>query len=169
MSACKLSAGAERAPTGRAAALLAAALMATAVLTAGCATAGSGLSGEPSSYGAPSARGAVDAFLDGARQREYTLMGRHFGTREGPAEARLGLSEVEQRMIVLAGLLRHDTVRIRREDLAQLGPHRVRFVATLTGTRSGRVSVPLIAVTTPAGRWFVERVVVDALNRSAGG
>ena len=136
---------------------------------AGCASAGRGLSGDPSSYGAASARGAVEAFLDAAREREYTVMGRHFGTREGPAEARLGRGEGEQRMIVLAGLLGHDEARLRRADLAGLGEHRTRFVAALTGTRQGRVSVPVVAVATARGRWFVERLDVGALSRAAGG
>lgn len=155
-----------RAP-GAVAAVLAG--LALSPLLVGCASSGRGLSGDPSSYGASSARGAVEAFLEAARHREYTVMGRHFGTREGPAEARLGLGEVEQRMIVLAGLLRHDDASVRREDLAGLGEHRGRFLATLTGTRHGRVSVPVVTVTTPRGRWFVERIDVDALGRPTGG
>lgn len=135
----------------------------------GCASTGRGLSAAPSSYGAPSAREAAAAFLEATRQREYTTMGRHFGTREGPAEARLGLGEVEQRMIVLAGLLAHDEARLRREELAGLGEQRERFVATLSGTRQGRVSVPVVTVVTPRGRWFVERLGVEALSRSTGG
>ena len=109
----------------------------------------------------------MEAFLEAARQREYTTMGRHFGTREGPAEARLGLGEVEQRMIVLAGLLGHGDARLRRRDLARLGEHRARFVAIMTGTRRGRVAVPVVAVVTSRGRWFVERVGVDAFSRAA--
>lgn len=143
-------------------------LVALAVATTGCAS-GRGLSGDPSSYGAASARTAAETFLEAARERDYTVMGRHFGTRQGPAERRLGLGEVEQRMIVLAGLLHHETSSLRREDLAQLGPHRTRFVAILAGTREGRVSVPLVTVTTADGRWFVERIGVEALSRSAAG
>lgn len=136
---------------------------------AGCASGGRGLSGDPASYGAGSARGAAVAFLDAADRRDYTMMGRLFGTREGPAERSLGLGEVEQRMIVLAGLLGHEEASLRREDLAQLGPNRARFVADLTGTRNGRVSVPVVTVTTAGGRWYVERIGVDALSRRAGG
>lgn len=159
--------GSDRPVTPRAVIAVLAGLALSSVL-AGCASSGRALSGDPSSYGAISARGAAEAFLEAARQREYTAMGRHFGTREGPAEARLGLGEIEQRMIVLAGLLRHDGARLRREDLARLGEHRTRFVASLSGTRRGRVSVPLVTVTTPRGRWFVERVGVDALSRATG-
>lgn len=144
-------------------------LAAVGLALVGCASSGRALSGDPASYGATSARGAAVAFLDAARERDYTVMGRHFGTREGPAERRLGLGEVEQRMIVLAGLLRHRDASLRREDLAQLGPHRTRFVATLAGTRSGRVSVPVVTVATEEGRWFVERIGVEPLSGSVGG
>lgn len=145
-------------------------LLLLAALTApgGCASAGAGLSAEPSAYGSASARGAVAAFLRAAGERDYTAMGRLFGTREGPAEQRLGIAEVEQRMIVLAGLLEHEEVDLRREDLAQLGAGHARFVAALTGTRRGRMELPVVAVTTADGRWFVERIDVNAPGRSGG-
>lgn len=137
-------------------------------LSTGCASAGGGLSAEPSAYGSSSARAAVAAFLEAARERDYTAMGRLFGTRDGPAEQRLGVAEVEQRMIVLAGLLEHEEADLRRQDLAQLGPGHARFVAALGGTRQGRVDLPVVAASTPDGRWFVERIDVNALGRSDG-
>lgn len=138
------------------------------LLAAACASAGTGLSAEPSAYGAASARSAAVTFLDAARERDYGAMGRLFGTRDGPAERRLGVAEIEQRMIVLAGLLRHEDATLRREDLAQLGPNRARFVAALTGTLHGRAHVPVVTVSTPERRWFVERIGVEELSRSGG-
>lgn len=132
---------------------------------AACATTGQ-LTGDPADYGSPDPEMAVSRFLDGVQSRDYQAMGRQFGTREGPAEARLGVSEVEQRMIVLAGILRHDSYSLERADLAQLGPDRARFLATLTGTRYGRVELPVIAVSAGDERWFVERIETDALDRS---
>lgn len=132
---------------------------------AGCASSSGGLSGDPADYGSPTAEVAVSRFLDAARQQDYQAMSRQFGTREGPAEARLGVAEVEQRMMVLGGLLRHDGFRMERRDLARIGPRRARFVATLSGTRNGTVQVPVVAVETPEGRWFVERLVMDPLTR----
>lgn len=132
-----------------------------------CASTGHSLSGDPANYGSPTAEMTVRRFLNGVDSRDYMAMGRQFGTREGPAEARMGTTELEQRMVVLAGLLRHDDYSLRREDLAQLGPHRSRFVATLTGTREGEVDLPVITAQTERGQWYVERIEVDALTRAA--
>lgn len=132
-----------------------------------CASAGHSLSGDPANYGSPSAEMAVHRFLNGVDARDYMAMGRQFGTRQGPAESRMGTTELEQRMIVLAGLLRHDDYSLRREDLAQLGPHRSRYVATLSGTREGEVDLPFVTAQTEDGRWYVERIDVNPLTRAA--
>jgi hypothetical protein len=134
---------------------------------ASCASAGHDLSGDPANYGSPTAEMAVRRFLNGIDARDYMAMGRQFGTRQGPAEARMGTTQLEQRMIVLAGLLRHDDYSLRREDLAQLGPHRSRFVATLSGTREGEVALPFVTARTEDGRWYVERIDVNPLTRAA--
>lgn len=141
-------------------------LLATAVAlwTVGCASSTGGLAGEPADYGSPTAEMAVTRFLDAARQEDYKAMSRQFGTRKGPAEEKIGVAQVEQRMMVLGGLLGHENFALERRDLAQVGPHRTRYVATMEGTRNGTVRVPVIAVQTPDGRWFVERVVMDALT-----
>lgn len=143
-------------------------LAAVSLAAAGCASSGGGTGGlvdERSAYGSPTAEMAVQRFLDAAKAEDYQAMGHQFGTRQGPAEARLGISEVEQRMMVLSGLLQHQASSVREAQLAQTGEHRTRFVAELTGTRSGRVAVPVVAVTTSDGRWFVEQVDVKPLTR----
>lgn len=144
-------------------AAVAAALAAT--VAAGCASSGSTLSASPAEYGSPSARMAIERFLAGVDAEDYQQMGQQFGTRNGPAEKKFGITEVEQRMMVLAGLLQHEDYSLEEADLARTGPHRTRFVADLKGTRDGRVQVPIVAVTTPDGRWFVEKIDVDPLTR----
>lgn len=151
-------------------------LRCTAVLTAvvgflalgGCASSTGGLSSDPGAYGSPQAEMAVRRFLEAAAEEDYVAMGQQFGTRNGPAEKRMGITEVEQRMMVLSGMLKHDDYTLREADLAQIGPDRTRFVATLTGTRNGRVAVPVIAVHTGDDRWFVEQIDVEPLTRRTG-
>ncbi len=137
------------------------------LVSASCASTGHSLSGDPASYGSPTPDMAVRRFLNGVSAKDYMAMGRQFGTRQGPAEARMGTTELEQRMIVLAGLMQHDGYSLRRADLAQLGPHRTRYVATLTGTREGRVDLPVVVARSEDGRWYVERIQMDALTRAA--
>lgn len=147
-----------RVPSATAAAVLAA-------LVAGCATSGGGLAGDPGSYGSPDARMAIERFLDGVAEKDYQAMGQQFGTSDGPAEERLGITEVEQRMMVLAGLLEHRDYELQEADLARTGPERTRFVATLIRRRDGRVDVPIVAAVTGDDRWFVERIDTDPLSR----
>ncbi len=45
-----------------------------------------------------------------------------------------------------------------------LGPDRVRYEVRMSGTRKGSVVVPVIAVPDRSGRWYVERLNLDALT-----
>lgn len=116
------------------------------------------------SYGAPTAEQAVRSFLDAAQAEQYPRMGRLFGTRNGPAESRLGVTNVEQRMVVLAGLMAHESYRLEPSRLTEPASHRRRFSAHLRGTRRGDVSVPVFVVRSERGRWYVERVDTDPLT-----
>lgn len=131
---------------------------------ASCGGARTDLSAAPSAYGSPTPRAAVRTFLSAANRKDYQAMGRQFGTAAGPAEAAMGVAELEQRMVVLAEVLRHDQITLERADLAQLGPDRTRYVVQMTGTRNGRVRVPVVTVGTEEGRWYVERLDIDALS-----
>lgn len=143
--------------------LLACALCGLLAAAAGCAG-GKELTHSPASYGAPTPQQAVRTFLEAASREEYPRMGRFFGTQQGPAEKRLGLTEVERRMVVLAGLLQHESYSIEPSPLSEPDPRRSRFMVTLRGTRNGAVTVPVFAVRSASGRWFVERIVTDAVT-----
>ena len=143
--------------------LAAAALLAAALV--GCSAKSAGPSGVP--YGASTSELAVRGFLDGANAEDYTRMLNLFGTEKGPAVKDFGVTNVEQRMIFLSGVLKHQGYELEQANLAQLGPDRIRWVARMTGTRKGSVSVPVITVPDRSGRWFVERLNLDALTASA--
>lgn len=119
-----------------------------------------------STKGAATAELAARGFLDGANSDDYTSMGLLFGTDKGPAVDQFGVTDVEQRMIFLASILKHESYELRQADLAMLGPDRVRWEATMTGTRKGTVVVPVVTVPDRHGRWYVERLNLDALTAS---
>jgi hypothetical protein len=110
---------------------------------------------------------AVRGFLDGANADDYQRMSDLFGTKDGPAVERFGVTDVEQRMIFLSGILKHRSYELSQANLAQLGPDRVRWEARMTGTRKGSVVVPIVTVPDRAGRWYVEVLNLDALTASA--
>lgn len=135
------------------------------VTLAACASGGAGSSGSAADgvYGADGAEAAASAFVEAARMKDYRAMSRLFGTADGPAERRLGQTEVERRMLVLASIMEHRSHRVRSSPLSE-GPDRQRLMVDMTNTRSGDVSVPLIVVRS-GERWFVEQVVTDPLTR----
>lgn len=136
-----------------------------AALVAGCASSGDGLSGEAAEYGSPDARMAIERFLAGVAEDDYQTMGRQFGTPDGPAEERLGINEVEQRMMYLSGVLEHREYDLREADLARTGPRRTRYVVTLVREQEGRVDVPFVTAVSDEERWFVEQIDLDPLTR----
>lgn len=137
------------------------------VLLAGCASGGTGASdgnvAAAGDYGADDAEAAASAFVEAARMKDYRAMSRLFGTAEGPAERRLGQTEVERRMFVLASIMEHSSHRVRSSPLSE-GPDQQRMMVDMTNTRSGDVSVPIIVVRS-GDRWFVEQVVTEPLTR----
>jgi len=136
------------------------------LLTTACASSGGSGSAATieSSFGALSAESAVGQFLDAAKRKDYNLMSRLFGTREGPATETLGRIETEQRMYVLAAFLRHESYTLRRVPVAEAEGQR-RVVADMVGTRNGSVAVPFLA-SVSKGRWFVEQITTEALSGS---
>ncbi len=115
-------------------------------------------------YGAGTAEDAIRSFLDAAAAQEYSRMRRLFGTKDGPAEESWGVQEVEQRMVVLSGMLLHQSYSLRPLELGYIREDQKGFVATIIGTRYGNVNVPITAVRTMAGRWFVEQLGMDSLT-----
>ena len=135
-------------------------LLALAAL--GCASGGSGSAGGGDAWGAATAEDAVRSFLDAAKRDDYRAMAALFGSSQGPALQRLGRTEVEQRMFVLASLLEHDGYAVRPSGLTE-GSGAIRFLVDMTGTRNGSVTVPVV-VASYAGRWYVQQVVTTPLT-----
>ena len=55
-------------------------------------------------YGASTSEMAVRGFLDSANVDDYQRMSGLFGTDKGPAVERFGVTDIEQRMMFLAGI-----------------------------------------------------------------
>lgn len=131
------------------------------IIVAACAPARSGASGEP---GGPAPTAAVERFLRLSQDQEYMQMGWVFGTADGPVLNRDPASRVEQRMHALSTLLQHDGFVLYRETPV---PGRA-GAAVEVGVRLNRdgsnIDVPFTTVRGRGGRWFVERVGVEAVT-----
>ncbi len=131
-----------------------------------CASSGGsgGSGGGSAAAGAATSEMAVRGFLDAANAEDYNRMIYLFGTADGLAVDEFGVQDVEARMIFLAQLLRHESYTLSQANFAMLGPDRIRYEVQMSGTRKGSVVVPVIAIPDSSGRWYVERLNVDALT-----
>ncbi len=139
------------------------ALPVLALVFSGCASSGGEVPVD-TTYGAASAEDAVRRFLDAAQEQEYSRMRELFGTRDGPAERKWGVQDVEQRMVVLSGMLLHQSYSLRPLELGYIGENQRTFVAMITGTRYGTVTLPITTIQAKSGRWFVEQLGVGSLT-----
>ena len=133
------------------------------VLLAGCA----GRSGAPASGpGASSAAGAVERFLQLARQKDYVQMGWVFGNAEGPVLARFPQPEIERRMYGLAEVLLSDSFTVGAGSPV---PGRIgRAESFRVRLRRGSLTkqVPITTVLGPDRAWFVELVDLEAITNT---
>jgi len=125
---------------------------------------------------------SVERFLQAANERDIEMMGRLFGTADGPiletgstfgcmfkkigswfgGNACVDRRDVEVRLDAIAQLLRHDDyVVVEEQGLAgRLGEARQVFVnLTVQGEQVGRV--PFTVVRTSGGGWLVEAVDLE--------
>ena len=154
---------------------------------AGCGGAGTaaGVGPGPPPGASTEAARVIGEFLDAANQRDHTTMARLFGTGDGPIGDRggtlgcavrklgswIGLGErcldereVEQRLDLMAAVLKHESYLVRTEE-AVVGRGR-----PATGVRvemdvgaRGMVEVPFVVILTADGRWLVEEVGLGRL------
>ena len=126
---------------------------------------------------------AVEVFLEAAGRRDHAAMARVFGTTDGPIGDRGGTvgcalrkagswirlgarcleqGEVELRMDAIAGILRHQSYRVRLGGaVAGRGGAAMRVDVELDRAERGAVEVPFVVIRTGGGAWLVEQVGLD--------
>jgi hypothetical protein len=110
----------------------------------------------------------VERFLRAANSNDIDTMGRLFGTSAGPVAARDSRKEVDDRMFVLASVLRHTDYQIlneqivpgRRQEATQL------VVRIVNGER--RYELPITLVQTERWGWLIENIPLDRITNRPG-
>lgn len=108
----------------------------------------------------------IERFMRAVNQKDLNTMARLFGTREGPVTKTWTAKEVDERMQVLAAVLRHNDYEIGQEDVV---PGRrneaTQFTVNITiGKRV--VPVPFVLVRSALEPvWLIENISVDKLTR----
>jgi hypothetical protein len=91
-------------------------------------------------------------------------MGRLFGTKDGPINDVEGRQLVEQRMFLIASVLKHDDFRILSEQLVpgRLSDARQITVEMTMGPR--KVTVPFTMVRTHRDKWLIEVIELEKIT-----
>jgi hypothetical protein len=111
----------------------------------------------------------IERFLRAANQNDLDTMGALFGTRDGPISRAWSRREVDERMFLMASLLRHTDYTIggeqivpgRREEATQ---YTVQLVLA-----QGRVGVPFTLVRTRRNDWLIEQVGIERITHPGRG
>lgn len=90
-------------------------------------------------------------------------MGRLFGTAEGPIAERDPRTQVEQRMQVLARILRHRDFRVDSEETVAGRAGQAIRLTVLMQTDQRQVRVPFVVVRSKDG-WLIEQIDIEALT-----
>jgi hypothetical protein len=109
----------------------------------------------PGMTGAPDPTTAVRGFMAAVKQTDLQAMGGFWGDREGPARDRYPRQELEQREIIMAKCLRHDSYEIVGEAPTVGGAK-----AMVLSLRFGDLtrSADFVVVPGPSNRWYVQDV-----------
>lgn len=110
----------------------------------------------------------IERFLRAANQNDLDAMSNLFGTRDGPVARTWSRREIDDRMFLLASLLKHTDYTIgneqivpgRREEATQFN---VRLVL-----QQGPVQVPFVMVRSRNNQWLVENIDIQRITRGTG-
>jgi hypothetical protein len=113
---------------------------------------------------------ALERFLRAANENDLDTMISLFGTRDGSVRDDWSKQEADQRMFLLANVLRHTDYTIgpeqivpgRRDEAAQ-------FNVRLVTQRDGTIQVPITLVWSRDRQWLVEDIPVNRITRPGGG
>jgi hypothetical protein len=112
--------------------------------------------------GAASPREAVQLFMAAAKAQDLQAMSMIWGTKDGPAASTMDRATLEQREIILACYLKHDSYQILSDSPAA-GGERVMAVEVKFGNLTRQTNFYLTQGG-PSNRWYVRTFDLDALR-----
>jgi hypothetical protein len=137
--------------------------LAAIVMVAAC----GGQSADP--FIAPaSPEATVTSFLSAVRSNDLTMMGRLWGTMEGPALGSMESGELQQRLFVMQAYLDHQGFEVMPPDPGAINMPNERSLKIRLLRQGCEVSVPVTVVQTDHG-WLVNKIDLNEIgNPNAG-
>lgn len=109
----------------------------------------------------------LERFLRAANANDLETMSQLFGTKDGSVLRRDNRADVEQRMFVLASLLRHDDYQIRGTEIVPGRLREATKVNVLMTFGQRQVVVPFTMVRAGGDSWLVEQIGVERITGDA--
>lgn len=111
--------------------------------------------------GAPSARAALDRFLETIDQQDIQATASIWGTSKGPARDQIERVELEKRIIIMQCYLAHDSYDVLNDSPAADNKREFRVQLT-NGGRSAQTT--FVAVEGPGRRWYIESAQLEPVQ-----
>lgn len=110
----------------------------------------------------------VERFLQASNANDLETMGQLFGTKDRTIVELDGQTRAEERMYILASLLRHDdwSIQGQRRVPGRMTDATELLVEVKRGARTA--VVPFLIVRRARGGWIIERIDVEPLTSSDG-
>ena len=105
----------------------------------------------------------VTNFLSAVRSNDLTMMGRLWGTKDGPALGRMDREELQMRLTVMRAYLVHDRFEMLPPDLAVIAVPNETSVRVQLMRNACIVTVPFVVLETNSG-WLVSSVDLNEVG-----
>lgn len=106
----------------------------------------------------------VERFLRAANQNDLDTMASLFGTRDGPVSRSWSRQEADERMFLLASLLRHTDYTVTGERIVPGRREEATNIDVRLVVATGPVSVPFTLVRARNRQWLIEQVGIERVT-----
>jgi hypothetical protein len=106
----------------------------------------------------------IERFLRAANQNDLDTMAALFGTREGSINRLWSRREADDRMFLLASLLRHTDYRIEAEQVVPGRREEATQFTVRLQVAQGSVPVPFTLVQSRGQLWLIEQIGIERIT-----
>jgi hypothetical protein len=106
----------------------------------------------------------IERFLRAANQNDLDTMGALFGTRDGSITRTWSRKEVDERMFLLASLLRHSDYNIGSEQIVPGRREEATQYTVQLSLAHGPAQVPFTLVRTRGNEWLIEQIGIERIT-----
>jgi hypothetical protein len=111
----------------------------------------------------------IERFLRAANQNDLDTMASLFGTREGSITRTWTRKEIDDRMFLLASLLRHNDYTLSAEQIVPGRRDEATQYTVNLQLQAGPAQVPFILVRVGGQQWIIEQIGIERITHPTRG